>query len=79
MFTGAFWKAAAERAIKTVAQVLLTFLGADVVNAFNVDYERAAGIAIGAAIISVLTSLISAGWGPAGPSLAGETIPVERI
>ena len=57
MTSGAFWKAAAERAVKTAAQVVLAFLGADVFNAFNVDYERAAGLALGAAGVSMLTSL----------------------
>lgn len=76
MWTGLFWKAAAERAIKTAAQVVVTFLGADVVNAFAVDYERVAGIAAGAAVVSVLTSLVSAPAGPpeakGTPSLVGE-------
>ncbi len=54
-----FWKDAAERAVKTVAQVLLTYLGADVVNLIGVDYETAAGIAAGAALVSLLTSVAS--------------------
>lgn len=76
MFKRKFWPAAAERAIKTAAQVLVAFLGADVVDAFSVDYGRAGGIAAGAAIVSLLTSIASAPAGDAEakgtPSLVGE-------
>lgn len=60
MYGSQFWKDAAERAIKTVAQVLIAFLGADVVNAFAVDWQKAAGVAAGAAVVSLLTSVASA-------------------
>lgn len=70
MFKGKFWAAAGERAVKTGAQVLVTFLGADLVDAFSVDYRRAAGIAVGAMVVSVLTSLGSSPVGDQGtPSL----------
>jgi ABC-type enterochelin transport system permease subunit len=73
MFTALFWAATGERALKTAAQVVVAFFGADVVNAFSVDYSRVAGIALGAAVVSVLTSIISAPVGEKGtPSLVGE-------
>lgn len=76
MFSRLFWAAAAERAVKTAAQVIVAFAGADAVNAFSVDYERAAGLALGAAVVSVLTSIVSAPAGPVEakgtPSLVGE-------
>lgn len=73
MRTAEFWLAAAERAAKTAAQVAVTFVGADLLNAFAVDYERVAGLALGAALVSVLTSVASAQVGPKGtPSLVGE-------
>lgn len=74
MWTTAFWSAATERAVKTAAQVTVTFLGADALNVFSVDYQRVAGIAVGAAVVSVLTSVASSGVGPAKgtPSLVGE-------
>jgi ABC-type enterochelin transport system permease subunit len=74
MWSTSFWAAAAERAVKTAAQVTIAFLGADAINAFNVDYQRVAGIALGAAVVSVLTSLASAQAGPVKgtPSLVGE-------
>lgn len=78
MFTAFFWLAAGERAIKTAAQVVVTFLGADLIDAFAVDYTRVLGIALGAAGLSVLTSLISAPAGPddakGTPSLVGESL-----
>lgn len=76
MFTVTFWKATAERAAKTVAQTLLSlFLVGDVAfNLFTFSWGPALGVAAGAAVISVLTSLISAKAGPAGsPSLVDES------
>jgi len=74
MWTTSFWKSAVERAVKTAAQVTVAFLGADVVNAFSVDYQRVAGIALGAAVVSILTSVASAGVGPENsPSLVSTT------
>jgi len=73
MFTRNFWLSATERALKTGAQVLVVFLGADVVNAFSVDYQRAAGIALGGVVVSYLSSVVSAPAGDDGtPSLVGE-------
>ena len=74
MFSVRFWKGAAERSIKTAAQVLVTFLGADLANVFTVDWQRAAGVALGAAFVSILTSLASSQVGETTgtPSLVGE-------
>jgi hypothetical protein len=76
MFSALFWRGAAERAVKTAAQVLLVYLGADMVNAFSVHWDRAAGIAAGAALVSVLTSLASSQIGErkGTPSLVGEDV-----
>lgn len=75
MWTRTFALGALERAAKTVAQTLLSlFLVGDV--AFNVIEFRwlpSLGIAGGAFVISLLTSLLSVGVGPVGsPSLVGE-------
>jgi hypothetical protein len=73
MDSSTFWHSTAERALKTAAQVLVTFLGADLVDVFAVDWQRAAGVAVGAAVISVLTSVASAQVGePNSPSLVAE-------
>lgn len=64
MWTKAFWKAAGERALRTLAQSLLSlWLAGDVFNAFTVDWVDALGVGLGAALISVLMSLV-----PTGPS-----------
>jgi hypothetical protein len=65
MFTAEFWKAAGERALRTVAQVLLALWVSDgVFNALSVDWLNALGVALGAAVISLLMSMVPAG--PAG-------------
>lgn len=55
--TKAFWAGTLERAIKTFAQAGLAVLGATAVNLWTVPWEADAGIAGGAALLSVLTSL----------------------
>lgn len=61
MFKIVFWKDAGERAVKTIAQTLLAlWLVGDVAfNALSVDWGEALGVALGAGVISVLTSLVS--------------------
>ncbi len=62
MLTAEFWKAAAERALRTVAQVLLSlWVGSGAFNAFSIDVFEALGVALGAALISVLMSIVPAG------------------
>jgi len=62
MFTKLFWKDAVERAIKTMAQTLVTlWLTSDAVfNILTVDWAKALGVAVGAGVLSVLTSVGSA-------------------
>lgn len=62
MFTGLFWKDAFERFVKTFAQALLAlFLVAPNTPLLAFDWPSALGLAGTAAVISFLTSLISAG------------------
>lgn len=71
----AFWKAAAERAAKSAAQVVvLTFVG-DQANVFSLDWVNIGGFALGGALLSLLTSVISSGVGNGGPSLTS----VEKV
>lgn len=83
MFNKKFWIAASERAAKTFAQAaVLAILGtgmmaaSDVtVNAFTVDWLTVLGFAVGGAVLSYLTSVISAPMGKNfGPSLADEEL-----
>ena len=75
MFTAAFWVAAFERAVKTAAQsALAVFLvGDQIMNAFTVDFGEAAGVGLGGAIISILTSLAS-GAVSGNPSLGNAEV-----
>jgi len=72
MLSAAFWTSALERALKTVAQSLLSlWLVGDVMfNILTVDWTSALGVAAGAGVISLLTSVISLPVGaPDSPSL----------
>ena len=71
--TGTFFKALAERAIKTFAQTLAAVLGAGAVDILSVGWIQALSVSAGAALISVLTSIGSSQIGePGTPSLVGE-------
>ena len=72
-FSRAFAVATLERAIKTAAQATLSLLGVGVTGLLDVDWAAVASAAGLAAVLSVLSSVASAGFGEPGPSLAGET------
>jgi len=55
-----FWKRAAERAIKTAAQTAVALLGAGAVDVLTLDWQALGSVAVGAALVSVLTSVASA-------------------
>lgn len=63
--TKLFWADALERAIKTVSQTLLSLwlIGDVAFNLLTVDWKSAFGVAGGAAVISILMSIASAGSG----------------
>lgn len=71
MFTMLFWRAAAERAAKSAAQGLVLYLGGDqVFDAWHANWGAAGSIALGAAVLSLLTSIISSKVGDSSsPSL----------
>ncbi|HEX6969094.1 MAG TPA: holin [Micromonosporaceae bacterium] len=70
MFTVRFWRQAAERAVKSAAQAALgLWVGAEVFNAWDADWAKAGGVALGGAVLSLLSSLASGGVGqPGSPS-----------
>lgn len=73
MFTKSFWKQTAERAMKSAAQGLLGLWALDGFNVLHADWELAGGVAAGAAVLSVLTSIVSLPFGePASPSAVSE-------
>jgi hypothetical protein len=80
MFDSRFWIAASERAIKTFAQTLIALIGTGMVGVMDLDWLQMLGIAATATILSVLSSVASANFGPnPGPSLADETVEPDPI
>jgi hypothetical protein len=59
MFTRPFWEYSGERAIKTFAQTAIATLGAGSVGLFSIDWAALLSVAGGAALLSLLTSLVS--------------------
>lgn len=66
MFTKTFWKATAERAVKTFAQTAAALLTGGGLGILNVDWGMVGSVAGLAAIASVLTSIVSSPIGPTG-------------
>lgn len=80
MFDSKFLKATAERAVKTFAQTLLAILGTDAMGVLTADLLEAVQVAGAAALLSVLSSVVSSGFGKdGGPSLAGERLTPEIL
>lgn len=74
MWTKNFWKQAAERAVKSAAQALIGMWTLDGFNVLHADFPLAAGIAGGAAVLSLLTSIVTSGIGEANdPSAVKQT------
>ncbi len=74
MFTAAFWKAAFERALKSAAQGLIGMWALDKADVLHSDWKLVGGIAGGAVVLSLLTSIVSSPFGPTqgSPSLVEE-------
>ncbi len=58
-FSREFWSYSGERAIKTVAQAAVAFLGSGSIGLFTIDWVSLASVSLGAGLLSVLTSVIS--------------------
>ena len=72
--TAAFWKAAAERSLKTFAQTLAALIGAGAISVISIPWTDDLGISATTALLSILTSIASAQVGAPGPSLASEIV-----
>lgn len=59
MFTLEFWNYAGERAIKTLAQSALAYLGTGTVGLFEIDWTGLASVSLGAGLLSILTSIVT--------------------
>ena len=72
MFTRVFWMETADRAVRTLAQTMLALwvVGDQMLNVFEFDWANAAGVGLGALVVSVANSLLAAKVGHEGtPSL----------
>lgn len=67
MFTRAFWAAATERAISTVAQTSVTLIGSELVGFTDLDWVQIASVSGVAGLLSVLKA-VAAGHGDGNPS-----------
>jgi hypothetical protein len=69
MFTLTFWKAAFERAVKTFAQVALSYFVIGTTGLLELDWVALGSVAGAGAVASVLTSIVSAAATDGSPSL----------
>jgi len=74
MFTILFWRAALERAVKSAAQGAVLAFGAGQVNALDLDWSTFGGFALGAFVLSLLTSIGSDALTGNGPSLTNAEV-----
>ena len=66
MWTLDFWRSSAERALRTLAQVLLSMIVVGETGFLDVDWIQAASVAGLAAVASVLMSIVATGVGDKG-------------
>ena len=59
MFSKEFWSYSGERAIKTVAQAAIAYLGTGSIGLFEVDWAGMASVSLGAGLLSILTSIVA--------------------
>ena len=59
MFSIAFWSYSGERAIKTVAQAAIAFLGTGAIGLFAIDWASLISVSLGAGLLSILTSIVT--------------------
>ncbi|WP_327421695.1 holin [Streptomyces sp. NBC_01230] len=76
MITLAFWRATAERTVRTGAQALVAALSLDTVGVLDVDWGQGLSLAGSAALLTVLTALATSGGGE-GPGVT-ETVRARR-
>ena len=69
MLTKAFWQAAAERVVSSIAGGALAALGSDAIGVFDVDFGKVASVALLAGLVSLLKALIVGKATDGGPSL----------
>ncbi len=66
MLTSTFWRDALERCLRTAAQALLGVLTVAGVTVLDVDWQQAGAVAVTAALVSLLMSVVASGVGTPG-------------
>lgn len=61
IYSHAFWRDATERAIKSAAQAAILAIGGGAINVLTLDWATVAGASGGGLLLSLLTSIASAG------------------
>lgn len=79
IWTSSFWKAAAERAVRTLAQSMIAVLAVGQTNILTVDWQSALAVAATATVLSLLTSIVASGVGNTGPSLVNEAVVPKAV
>lgn len=74
VFSGGFWAATAERAVRTAAQTLLAALGLTAADALEADWGQSFALAGSAALLAVLTAISAGGTGDGGGPGLTETV-----
>ena len=74
LLDSAFWAAAGERCVKTIAQTAIALIPTSLVAFHEIDWLMLASTAGVAGVVSLLTSIASGAVGNDGPSLANETL-----
>ncbi|MBT2401148.1 holin [Streptomyces sp. ISL-100] len=72
MTTAAFWKATAERMVRTFAQSVLGVISADGLGLLDVEWDAALSVGGLASVLALLTAIVTSG-GTTGPGIT-ETV-----
>lgn len=59
LFSLEFINYSGERAVKTVSQAALAFLGTGSIGLFTIDWTSLLSVSLGAGLLSILTSIIT--------------------
>lgn len=74
MWTKKFWRAAAERAVKSAVQAVIGLGILDGANLLHADWKLVGLTALGGAVLSVASSIVTSGVGQPGDPSAVKTI-----
>lgn len=79
IWTATFWKAATERAVKTLAQTAAALIVASGTGLINTDWLTLASVSGMAALVSLLTSIGSDALTGSGPSLTSAEVTAGTV